>query len=191
MAHKFRYGFKAEAERYAEEFRSDLGIQPHGALCPRALADHLGIPVFGIKNNERLPKEIKDHWAHHLKSPFSGLIIADGSYKEVHHNDYNHPRRQNSDLAHELAHIILGHDTDVPLKENGERAYHREVEEEAKWLGATLLLPKKATVFMVLNDFTRAKVEEIYEVSWQLYRYRVRVTDAERAARSLRGKLPA
>ncbi len=188
MAHKFRYGFKAEAERYAEEFRLELELKPHAPLCPKALALHLGIPVFGIKTNACLPTRISEYWAHHPKDPFSGLIISDGSYREIHHNDYNHPRRQNSDIAHELAHIILGHDMDVPVKENGERAYDRDVEEEAKWFGATLLLPKKATVFMVMNDYPRSRVEEEYQVSWQLYQYRVRVTDAVRAAKNTRNR---
>lgn len=133
-----------------------------------------------------MPKNISGYWAKHPKDPFSGLIIADGSYKEIHHNDYSHPRRQNSDLAHELAHIILGHDMDTPLKENGERAYDRDVEEEARWLGAALLLPRKATVFMVLNEYTRPMVENEYQVSWDMFEYRVRVTAAKRAADNIR-----
>lgn len=185
MAHKFKYGFKAEAERYAEEFRGELNLEPHAPLCPRKLADHLEVPIFGIKTNSCLPPEIPNYWATHPDDPFSGLIISDGSYKEIHHNDFSHPRRQNSDLAHELAHIILGHDMDVPIKENGERAYDRNIEEEAKWFGATLLLPKKATVFIVINSYSRQQIEDEYQVSWQLYRYRVGVTDAVRASKNI------
>lgn len=191
MAHKFKHGFKAEAERYAEEFRAELGLGPSAPLCPRRLAQHLGIPIFGIKNSNCLPPEVVNYWAHHPEGAFSGLIISDGTYKEIHHNDFNHPRRQNSDLAHELAHVVLGHDTDVPIKDNGERAYDRNVEEEAKWLGATLLLPKKATVSMVFDNYTKPQVEDEYQVSWQLYQYRVRVTDAVRAARNIRRKYVA
>ena len=152
MAHKFRYGFKAEAERYADDYRSELSIAPHGPLCPRKLADHLCVPIFGIKANKRLPSEISRYWTNHPKNPFSGLIISDGSYKEIHHNDGSHPRRQNSNLAHELAHVILDHDMDVPIKENGERAYDRTAEEEARWLGGALLLPRTSTIFMILNE---------------------------------------
>ncbi|WP_138925273.1 ImmA/IrrE family metallo-endopeptidase [Sulfitobacter sp. BSw21498] len=188
MAHKFKHGFKAEAERYAEEFRGELNLEPHAPLCPRKLAKHLGVPIFGIKKNSCLPPEIPNYWASHPDDPFSGLIISDGSYREIHHNDFNHPRRQNSDLAHELAHVILGHDMDVPIKENGERAFDRNIEEEAKWFGATLLLPKKATVFMVMNRYSRAQIEDEYQVSWQLYQYRVGVTDAVRASKNMRRK---
>ena len=191
MGHKFKHGFKAEAERYAEEFRAELDLRPDAPLCPRKLAEHLGVPVFGIGNNPKLPSEITNHWANHPDDPFSGLIISDGSYKEIHHNDFHHPRRQNSDLAHELAHIIMGHDLETPIKDNGERAYDRNTEEEAKWLGGTLLLPKKATVKMVLDSFTREMVEEIYQVSWQMYQYRLQVTDTVRAAKNIRRKYAA
>jgi len=191
MAHKFRYGFKAEAERYAEEFREELHLEPHSPLCPRRLAKHLDIPIFGIKHNSCLPNKIKEYWANHPDNSFSGLIISDKNYKEIHHNDYNHPRRQNSDLAHELAHIILGHDMDVPFKDNGERAYNQNVEEEAKWLGATLLLPKKAAIFLVMNDYSRSQIEEEYQISWQLFKYRIQVTDAKRASRNIRKKHPS
>ena len=129
-----------------------------------------------------------EYWANHPNDPFSGLIISDGHYKEIHHNDFHHPRRQNSDLAHELAHILLGHDLDTPIKENGERAYDRNTEEEAKWLGATLLLPKKATLMMVLNSYTREMIEKEFEISWALYQYRIQVTDTIRAARNVRKK---
>lgn len=188
MAHKFKHGFKAEAERYAEEFRSDLGLESHDPLCPKRLAKHLEVPIFGIMANECLPSAIQDYWASHPDDPFSGLIIADGSYREIHHNDANHPRRQNSDLAHELAHIVLGHDTETPIKPNGERAYDRNIEEEAKWLGAALLLPKKATVFMVMNNYERSQIEDEYQVSWQLFQYRVRVTDTVRTTKNIRRK---
>lgn len=191
MAHKFKHGFKAEAERYAGEFRKELGLRSDAYLCPRRLAAHLEIPIHGIKGSPVLSADIKEYWLHHPKDPFSGLIISDGSYKEIHHNDFHHPRRQNSDIAHEIAHIIMGHDLSVPIKENGERAYDRAVEEEAKWLGSTLLLPKKSLVMTVLNSYTREMIEDEYQVSWDMYQYRLKVTDAVRAAKNTRKKYAA
>lgn len=144
MGHKFKHGFKAESERYAEEFREELGLKPDAPMCPRKLASFLGVPVFGIKDNSVLPPQLTRYWANHPKDPFSGLIISDGCYKEIHHNDFHHPRRQNSDLAHEIAHIVMGHDLDTPLNENGERAYDRNTEEEAKWLGGGVTSAQKS-----------------------------------------------
>lgn len=85
----------------------------------------------------------------------------------------------------------MGHDLSVPIKENGERAYDRAVEEEAKWLGSTLLLPKKSLVMTVLNSYTREMIEDEYQVSWDMYQYRLKVTDAVRAAKNTRKKYAA
>ncbi len=185
---KFRYGFKKECEDYAREYREELHLAPHDPLCPRQLANHLEIPVFGLKDNQVIDPEIIQHWQNCSDGEFSGLIIQDGMYKEVHHNDFHHPRRQNSNISHELAHIILGHDLDVPIKENGERAYDRQIEEEAKWLGATILLPKSATIHIVKNELLRSDIEEVYGVSYSLYQYRLQVTDTMGLIRNSRRK---
>ncbi|MCP4360698.1 MAG: ImmA/IrrE family metallo-endopeptidase [Chloroflexi bacterium] len=185
---KFRYGFKKECEDYAGEFREELHLAPHDPLCPRKLAHHLGIPVFGIKDSQVIDPEVIQHWQQCAGGGFSGLIIQDGTRKEVHHNDFHHPRRQNSNISHELAHIILGHDLDVPIKENGERAYDRLIEEEAKWLGATLLLPKSATVHIVKNGLLKEEIEEVYGVSYSLYQFRLQVTDTMGLIRNSRRK---
>lgn len=73
MAHKFKHGFKAEAERYAGEFRKELGLRSDAYLCPRRLAAHLEIPIHGIKGSPVLSADIKEYWLHHPKDPFRGL----------------------------------------------------------------------------------------------------------------------
>lgn len=146
MGKKLRRGFKAEAEYYAGLFRKELGIEPHGPLCPYTLAEHLEVPVRGLSSHPGVPADIKQFWKRGVDDTFSAVTIADGTYKEVVHNDFHHQRRQNSDISHELAHIILGHSLSAPIGKNGERIYDSEIEEEAKWLGCTLLLPKKSSV---------------------------------------------
>lgn len=188
MSRKFRHGFKAESEAYAEEFRLNLGLKAHEPLCPKKLAEFLNIPVFGVSTNKSLGADIVAHWKGLGSGKFSGLILQHGTFKEIHHNDFHHPRRQNSNIAHELAHIILGHDLKVPLNDNGERQYEPGVEDEAKWLGATLLLPKAATYYIVKNDMPRLKIETDYGVSYELFRYRVQVTDTIGKVQNSRSK---
>lgn len=186
--YKHRYGFKAAAERYALEYREELSIAPFDPLCPRVLAEHLGIPVLPISSNPSLPEEIRSVWASGEGCPFSGIVIADGTYKEVHHNDHRHPRRQNADIAHELAHIIMGHDLDAPIGPNYERVYPRDEEEEAKWLGATLLLPKTALIHIEKNRIDEDHIQNIYGVSIALYKYRYGVTDMKGYSRNYKMK---
>ncbi|MDX5595289.1 ImmA/IrrE family metallo-endopeptidase [Pseudovibrio sp. SPO723] len=186
MSKGFRHGFKAEAENYATLFREELGKKPHEPLCPRILAEHLCIPVRELSTHPGLDQDVKDYWRDCEESTFSGLILNDGSYKEIVHNDYHHQRRQNSNIAHELAHVILGHPLSAPIKPSGERAYDKHIEDEAKWLGAALLIPKKAAIYIVLNSISLADVQQEYGVSEELLKYRVQVTDAYRAASNIR-----
>lgn len=185
---KFRHGFKAEAEYYAGLYREELDLEPHSPLCPRQLATHLELPVRGLSTHEAIPDEIKEYWMDEAEGTFSGLIINDGTYKEIVHNDYHHSRRQNSNISHEIAHIVLGHTLSAPILPSGERAYDKEIEDEAKWLGATLLLPKKALVHIILNSLSTRDIQDLYGVSNQLFQYRASVTDAARAASNTRRK---
>jgi Zn-dependent peptidase ImmA (M78 family) len=188
VSRKLRRGFKTEAEYYAGLYRTELGLAPHDPLCPRTLADHLSIPVRDLSTHPGVADKDRTYWRSGSDSTFSALIVHAGTFKEIVHNDFHHPRRQNSNIAHELAHIILGHPLTAPIKPNGERAYDAEIEEEAKWLGAALLLPKKAAVHIILNGVPVDIVQSSYGVSEPLLQYRLRVTDAYRCAQNMRRK---
>ena len=188
MSRNLRRGFKTEAEYYAGLFRAELRLAPHDPLCPRALADHLCIPVRDFSTHPGVAEKDRAYWRTGADSTLSALIIHKGTYKEIVHNDFHHPRRQNSNIAHELAHIILGHPLTAPIKSNGERAYNADIEEEAKWLGAALLLPKKAAVHIVLNSVPIDLVQSSYGISEVMLQYRLRVTDAFRCAQNTRQK---
>jgi Zn-dependent peptidase ImmA (M78 family) len=56
--------------------------------------------------------------------------------------------RKASDIVHELAHLILGHDpAKVVFSEDGQiatRTFDQKQEDEANWLAWALLLPREA-----------------------------------------------
>lgn len=184
---KLRRGFVKEAEELALEYRLELGLKACDALCVHKLANHLCIPIFCLNDHPAISDEVKAHWSG-PNSKFSGITISDGSYKEVIHNDNHHRRRQLSTIAHELAHVILDHDLSAPIKHDGERDYNAEIEEEAKRLSTTLLLPREATFYIAKNKLTIEQVDEIYGVSESLLKYRMRITDANRRLRNYSSK---
>jgi hypothetical protein len=112
---KLRRGFVKESEEYAVEFRQELGLDEHVPLCPYVLAGHLEIPVAAISTHPTIPADVKHHLAGRGKSSFSALTLADGSYREILHNDYQHPNRRASSIMHEIAHIVLGHPPKPPF----------------------------------------------------------------------------
>ena len=103
---KLRRGFRKEAEEYAQEFRAELNIAPDGPLCPFALAAHLAVPIVKLSDLEGLEARFIRGAS---ESGFSATTVAEGTFKTIIHNDTQHPYRQNSNLMHEIAHILLGH----------------------------------------------------------------------------------
>ena len=144
-----------------------------------------------LSTHSAIDDEIKAFWRDGCNGTFSGLIVLHGERREILHNDYHHPFRQNSNIAHELAHIILGHPLTKAIKLDGQREFDTTVEEEAKWLGAALLLPKEATKHIALNAIPNTQVQKDYGVSDSLLQYRLRVTDAFGYARNARSKYGA
>ena len=168
-----------EAEEYAIEFREELGLSDSSPLSARQLAEHLEIPVWDLTEHPAMPPSIVAHFSHTCQDDFSAMTVNDGTYKEIIHNDSHHPHRQNSNIAHELAHIILGHPAKPPMTD-GCRNFDQRLEKEAHDLGFTLLVPKSAALFAVENFKNIFEASEYYSVSKQLLEYRIRKTDARR-----------
>lgn len=147
-----RRGFKAEAEAYSQELRAELRIQPYMPLCPWKLAEHLAIPVLALSDFAKQEPKAVTHLCGKGKSAFSAVTVFYTPYSRVIvHNDKHNPYRQTSNIAHELAHGILGHPPTPPLNEQGCRHYDKAIEDEATWLGATLLVPRPAALHIVTS----------------------------------------
>ena len=90
--------------------------------------------------------------------------------------------RRNSDVAHEVAHIVLGHKLSR-LERLGNVAFlscDKRQEEEAAWLSGCLLLPR----FALIHDLRRGREPGVIARSRMLSRdiveYRARVTGVAR-----------
>jgi hypothetical protein len=188
---KLRRGFKREAEAYAEEFRAELNLEADGPLCPFQLAAHLEIPVVALSQLPGLPAEYLRYCRTVGQSVFSATTINDGTFKMIVHNDFHHPHRQNSNVTHELAHILLGHPPKPPLIENTCRNFEPMLEREASELGFTLLIPKRAALRIVESGMGTDAASNTYGVSRTLLFYRIRITDAKRWADNRRRKYRA
>ena len=68
-----RRGFKAEANRYALDFRRGLNVPADGPLCPWRLAQSLGVPVENLSDVAKADLEL----------PTSLVLRVSGSFLEV------------------------------------------------------------------------------------------------------------
>ncbi|WP_171064628.1 ImmA/IrrE family metallo-endopeptidase [Actinomadura soli] len=90
-------------------------------------------------------------------------------------NPLNDAARTNSDIAHEVAHILLRHQVREVQTIGGHIffACDSDQEEEANWLGGCLLLPRKLLLREAFSDATPEEVAAKYQVSQQMARFRL------------------
>lgn len=185
---EFRRGFKTEANNYAREFRTDLGLSPHAPLCPWKLAAHLEIPVDPLSSYVREIPEAVQYYMNHDSQSFSAITICDGYRRRIIHNDSHHPRRQASNIAHELGHGILGHMPMPVLDKNGCRHFNKEQEDEANWLGPALLISEEAALHIVKTKMSMDEAVDFYGATKDVIIMRINVTGAKRRMAFKKGR---
>lgn len=186
MAVKLRRGFKAEAEAYAIEFRQELGILPHAPLDMFQLANLLEIPTHALSEfiHELAPASYAVLAARN-DAPFSAVTLFLGMRRAIVFNDSNAPTRQQSDLAHELAHAILMHPPSELTDESGGRHYNETLEAEAICLSGVLLVPRDAAIRLAFQKAPLETAAAQYNISPKLMRMRLHQSGAVKiAARS-------
>lgn len=176
-------GFKAWAERTAAGIRRDLDLSSTEPLEPRKLAEHLDVRLVSPEQLAGLPADILrqllevDPWG------WSATTLVLPNTTIVIYNPKKSKGRQASDIIHELAHIILGHEpSTVVFSEDGQlatRTFDQAQEDEANWLGWALLLPREALMSARRARMPTAQVADLYGVTEQLVTFRSRMTGVE------------
>ena len=84
---------------------------------------------------------------------------------------------------HELAHIMLGHElTEVKETADGHLLnglHDKDQEDEANWLGGTLLLPRPALLWMRRRRMTDIAAQNYFGVSADMLAWRIRMTGVD------------
>lgn len=175
-------GFKANAERLAKLYREELGIHPCAALCAFKLAGHLQVPLCKSAEFLNLPGEIA------ILSAVDGVdcgwsaltMVAKSGTRIILYNEYHSEARQQSDIMHELAHVICKHerqlkeyDFEIPF---GMREFDEVQEEEAKCLGSTLQLPSPALLWANKRNMAHNEIASHFNASHDMVKYRMNMT---------------
>jgi hypothetical protein len=173
-------GFKTWAEQLALSIRREMDLAPHAPLAPSRLAEHLGVRVWTPHDVAGLPQSVLDQLLCHDPEGWSAVTCTVGDAALIIYNPRHSVARQSSDLAHELAHIILEHEpSKLVLSHDGTmvmRSFDDKQEEEANWLGWCLLLPRPALMHAMKSRLAIAAIAQQWSVSEQLVEYRIRMT---------------
>ncbi len=180
-----QHGFKAQAERTTTNVRDELGLKLDDRLDPLDLAQHLGIPVLSLSTLPVIAPEIEGiaEAVAHLsaeRSALSAVTVFFGTARAIVNNDAHLPARQASNLAHELAHGLLLHPPAPALDRRGCRLWNQDIEDEADWLGATLLIPGPAARAAARRRLTHEQVADKFGCSTEMARWRMNMTGALR-----------
>lgn len=178
-------GFKSWAEKKAEEYRILLGKKYYHSLSANELADHLRIKVITPKHIPNLSKKDSSILLNHDHNSWSAITIKNylGEYIIISNSSHS-KKRQESDLMHEMAHIICEHfmekikiraDFPFPLRD-----YNTEQEEEAKWFGGCLQVPRRALVQMIYKGLDINELSDHFGASMDMVNYRLRMTGVEK-----------
>jgi len=175
----FKRGFKSWCENISAALRAELQQGPAEALDPRKLAAHLDIVVWKLEEIPDIPHECvavlrsdSDSW--------SAATVCVGTRYAVILNSGHSPPRMNSDLMHELSHLVLAH-TPARVDVSSDQmlllsTYNRAQEEEASWLSGALLLPRDALLSIRRQRLTDEQACRLYGCSKDMLSFRFRVT---------------
>ncbi|MFD2788022.1 ImmA/IrrE family metallo-endopeptidase [Hymenobacter rubripertinctus] len=195
MSPKFPPRFKAKAEITSLDLRRQLGLTA-AAACPAKLATgHHGVllaaaDAFNDSIVDALLDEFPDHlrmrqqlrWIANDTIEFSAIVAIVRGCKMILYNANNSPARQQSDIMHELAHILCEHKGDC-LQLNSDislRVHNAGHEQEAKWLGAALQIPEQGIFEHVRAGRSSEEIAQIYGASLPMVIYRRRILAIDR-----------
>lgn len=178
-------GFKTRAEEISLDIRKKLGLRPTHACPARRVAQLYEVSVTSnaalIETVQLLVSEFpEEHTKQQLQSVytsdslFSALMVIIKDFKMILYNERHSPARQESDLMHEMAHIIQQHPgddlqlgSDIAL-----RGHDDQYEEEAKWLGSVLQIPEVGLMWLAKNGFSKESIAERYGASIEMVDFR-------------------
>jgi Zn-dependent peptidase ImmA (M78 family) len=181
----FRRGFKTEANEIVAEVRTELGLTLYNRLDPPALAEWLEVPIVGLTDFLSQAPEVQ-HLLYVEPEVFSAVTVFAGSQRTIVHNDAHAVTRQRSNVCHELAHALLLHPPTPALDDTGCRHWNQNIEDEASWLSAALLVPEAAAMAIAKGRWTNADAARYFGVSPAMIRFRLNSTGAMTRVRRAR-----
>jgi len=181
----FERGFKTRCENLAATVRKELSQSNAAPLSVADLASHLGVQLIEPREIPGLSEKALSALLRTDCDDWSALTIGEGSSGAlIVYNPTHSPARQASDLAHEIAHLLLRHTPSTMMfSPDGSwtlRTFNPQQEDEANWLAGCLLLPRAALESVLRQGRDDEAIATDYGVSLQMVRYRKGVTGVNR-----------
>ena len=159
-------------EAIATKQRSILDFKAYDPLPAKVLAKHFQAKVFTpetMPNAE--PEQVKllcskDDWS-------AGVILKNPLY--IVHNSRHTLPRQESNLMHEFAHVILKHKMVDRDRKTGLFLRRQKDEDEAIYLGGCLQIPRRGLLWAKQKKMTLSQIALHFNASEEMVRFRSNV----------------
>ena len=132
-------GFKSWAEGKAASFRRELRLPWLAPLRADALARYLNVLIVEPENIPNIGTDLLQRLEIDFGYCWSAVTITMEQLTVIVCNSTHGERRRESDIMHELAHLICGHPpVRITTISNAFRlrSFSQEAEDEAAWLGS-------------------------------------------------------
>jgi hypothetical protein len=176
-------GFKKWAEELSLQQRRNIGLFSYDPLPAAQLAGNLGIRILTIQDLPYVPNDIVYQLTEVDPDSWSAFTIPVDGGHVILHNSAHSSRRQESNLMHEIAHVLCKHQALNSLQPFGFpfplRTYNREQENEASWLGGCLQLPRDGLLWAIQLGMSNLKIASHFGASEYLVKYRRNVTGVD------------
>ena len=174
--------FKSDCEWRSVEFRRRMGLEPIDPLRALDVAEASGIAVWPVDRPQGVPISDRVHLVGAGRDEWFGFTLHVGDRHLIVANTARPPECQNSMVMHEIAHIMLGHRLAPVSTRAGVKLgiYRQHQEDEAAWLGSTLLVPRPALNWMRQQRLSHEDATTHFGISPALLAWRLRVTGIDR-----------
>lgn len=173
----------------ARDIWSAMGLEAHDRMDAVALAEHVGCIVRAADTLIDIAK-LKELKLIQDNAFFACTFELPGGRRAIVFNPLMSDTRRNSDVAHEVAHILLNHRLSrlERLGDVGFLSCDKQQEEEASWLSGCLLLPRFALIHDLKKRMAHETIARNRVLSEDMVDYRVRVTGVARQLSAARRK---
>lgn len=160
-------------------WRRALNLYAYDPLPSRRLAQHLKIAVIGPTQVPGVDEQTLLCLLRE-EAGWSGITLPIGEGKHlILHNPTHSPTRHESDIMHELSHLLFGHQP-IRLRQIAEglavREYRVDDEKEAAYLGGCLQITAKGLDWAFQRGMAHNEIAEHFGASLQMVRYRCNMT---------------
>ena len=102
-------GFKTRCEEMSRSLRTELGLGSDAPLPAEQLASYLGVYVLSVDDLGLSPADAEQLLDKDRES-WSAITVSAAGKDAIIVNPHHRRGRYSSDVMHELAHLLLGHE---------------------------------------------------------------------------------